>query len=121
MHEGKVNVLAVTDDERLRDELTFGFPENVRVTLAVDARDAARTMAEQVPSVVVVDLQTGSSGAISLLREMQQHARLATIPVVVLLEREQDAWLARQFGAIASLIKPVETGELIDKLLLLAP
>ncbi|MDP9224270.1 MAG: hypothetical protein M3P18_10510, partial [Actinomycetota bacterium] len=76
-----ISILGVTDDERLREELSFGFPENVRVALAVDARDAVRTMQREVPSVVVVDLQTGSSGAISLLREMQQYPRLASVPV----------------------------------------
>jgi DNA-binding response OmpR family regulator len=112
-----VRVLAVTDDRHLRDELEFGFPQKVRVVSRVDARDAIRSMQDATPSVVVVDQQTGSSGALSLLKEMQQHPLLASIPVLVLLERTQDAWLARSFGASAYLTKPVETGELVDKLL----
>jgi DNA-binding response OmpR family regulator len=112
-----LQVLAVTDDHHLREELEFGFPQKIQVVSRVDARDAIRSMLDATPSVVVVDQQTGSSGALSLLKEMQQHPSLASIPVLVLLERTQDAWLARSFGASAYLTKPVETGELVDKLL----
>jgi DNA-binding response OmpR family regulator len=112
-----IRIAAVTDDHRLREELSYGFPQQVDVIENVDARDAIRSMRETVPSVVVVDLQTGSSGGISLLKEMQQHPSLASVPVLVLLEREQDAWLAKIFGAAAHLVKPVETGELVAGLL----
>jgi DNA-binding response OmpR family regulator len=120
IQEGKITVLAVTDDHRLREELKYGFPQNVAVTNSVDARDAARAMQAQVPSVVVVDLQTGSSGGLSLLKEMQQYHALSSIPVLVLLERQQDAWLASVFGARAHLVKPVETGKLVEQILTLA-
>jgi DNA-binding response OmpR family regulator len=118
--QGKdTSVLAVTDDRRLREELSFGFPQRVEVSSTVDARDAIRSMRDAVPSVVVVDLQTGSSGGVSLLKEMQQHPALASVPVLVLLERNQDAWLAHEFGATTHLTKPVETGELVSALLML--
>jgi DNA-binding response OmpR family regulator len=120
MQAEDISVLAVTDDHRLREELSFGFPQPVQVTSTVDARDAVRSMQDNIPSVVVVDLQTGSSGGISLMKEMQQHPALASVPVLVLLERDQDAWLARAFGAAAHLTKPVETGELVAQLLTLA-
>jgi DNA-binding response OmpR family regulator len=112
-----IRIVAVTDDHRLREELSYGFPQQVDVVETVDARDAVRSMRETVPSAVVVDLQTGSSGGISLLKEMQQHPALASVPVLILLEREQDAWLARAFGAAGHLTKPVETGELVAGLL----
>jgi DNA-binding response OmpR family regulator len=112
-----IRIVAVTDDHRLREELSYGFPQQVDVVETVDARDAVRSMRETVPSAVVVDLQTGSSGGISLLKEMQQHPALASVPVLVLLEREQDAWLSRAFGAAGHLTKPVETGELVAGLL----
>ena len=116
-----IEVLAVTDDRHLREELTYGFPANVRIASTVDARDALRLMEGETPSVVVVDLQTGSSGGVSLLKEMQQHSALASIPVLVLLERDQDAWLVKAFGATAHLTKPVETGRLVDMLITLTP
>jgi DNA-binding response OmpR family regulator len=115
--ESRIDVLAVTDDRHLRQELSYGFPQQVRIASSVDARDALRLMEGETPSVVVVDLQTGSSGAISLLKEMQQHRALASIPVLVLLERDQDAWLVTAFGATAYLTKPVETGEVVHKLM----
>jgi DNA-binding response OmpR family regulator len=115
----RIMVLAVTDDHRLREELTYGFPQKVSVISTTDARDALDRMQTERPSVVVVDLQTGSSGGISLLKEMQQHPALASVPVLVLLERVQDAWLATEFGAAAHLIKPVESGELVDRLMTL--
>jgi DNA-binding response OmpR family regulator len=115
-----IAVLAVTDDRRLREELEYGFPQRVSITSTTDARDAVRFMLDHPPSVAVVDLQTGSSGGVSLLKEMQQHPALASVPVLVLLERQQDTWLVHEFGAAAHLIKPVETGELVDRLMTLA-
>ena len=60
MGAAEISILAVTDDRRLREELKFGFPEGVDVTSTVDARDAARSMQDKVPSVVVVIFKRGA-------------------------------------------------------------
>lgn len=106
-------LLIVTDDQAVRDELRFGFGPNTDITLAIDAREASSKMNDSVPSAVVVDLQTGSAGGFGLARDMSEDSRLANVPVILLLERPQDAWLAKQAGASAYLVKPVTAGRLV--------
>jgi DNA-binding response OmpR family regulator len=113
-------VLVVSDDPLIRAETTYGFPSNVRVELASDAREAMAFMHETVPAVVVVDIQTGSAGGFSLARDMSQFPRLQRIPICMLLEREQDRWLANEAGARLLRTKPIETGDLVADVLGLA-
>ena len=50
---------------------------------------------------------------------MSQSPRLRDVPTLMLLERVQDAWLAREAGATAYLTKPVDAGELVTETLAL--
>lgn len=106
-------LLVVSDDPEVADELRFGLPGGIEVASAHDARDAIEKLASLTPRAVVVDLQTGSAGGFALARDMSQIARLAAIPVIVLLEREADSWLAAQAGATLALKKPVDGSVLL--------
>ena len=106
-------LLVVSDDPEVADELRFGLPGGIEVASANDARDAIDKLASLTPRAVVVDLQTGSAGGFALARDMSQIARLAAIPVIVLLEREADSWLADQAGATLALKKPVDGSVLL--------
>jgi DNA-binding response OmpR family regulator len=108
-----LDVLVVTADPSVQEELQYGAPEGIEVALAHDARQAWAYLQERAPSAVVVDLQAGSAGGFALARDMRYDARFAGIPVAILLERHQDGWLARQAGASLYRIKPVEAGELM--------
>jgi DNA-binding response OmpR family regulator len=113
--EETIRLLVVTDNKPVREELEFGFPEPVEVEFARDARDAwSRLNEDDAPfSAVVVDLQTGTAGGYSLARDMKAVRALAGVPIVILLEREQDVWLARQAGAQAALLKPVTASQVL--------
>ena len=106
-------LLVVSDDPEVADELRFGLPGGIEVASATDAREAIHKLASLTPRAVVVDLQTGSAGGFALARDMSQIARLASIPVIVLLEREADSWLANQAGATVALKKPVDGSVLL--------
>lgn len=106
-------LLVVSDDPEVADELRFGLPGGIEVASAHDARDAIDKLASLTPRAVVVDLQTGNAGGFALARDMSQIARLAAIPVIVLLEREADSWLADQAGATLALKKPVDGSVLL--------
>jgi DNA-binding response OmpR family regulator len=111
-----LDVLVVTDDRSVRDELEYGVPAGAAIDFARDAREAWTRLEERVPSAVVVDLQAGSAGGFALARDMSYDARFADIPVAILVERDQDGWLAGQAGASLYRIKPVEAGELMRDL-----
>ncbi|MFN2489811.1 MAG: response regulator [Actinomycetota bacterium] len=112
-------VLVVSDDPLVRDDARYGFPVGIAVSFAVDSRDAARLLEEERPSVVVVDMQTGNAGGYSLARHMAESAQLDSVPILILLERDQDRWLARKAGASAYRTKPLRPGELARQTLAL--
>lgn len=117
----RTSVLVVTDDEYVREEVRFGFPSDVDVVFAEDATDARGHLADHQPSLVIVAQRTGNSGAFALARDMSQRTDLAQVPIMILLEREQDEWLARQAGGSWCKAKPLNPGELVaDALELLA-
>ena len=89
------------------DDVRFGFPIGTDITTAGDAREAEKLLADLAPSVAVIDLKTGSAGGFALASDMSQIARLRDIPLLILLEREQDTWLARQVGADLIRTKPI--------------
>jgi CheY-like chemotaxis protein len=114
---GPKRILVVSDDPLVREQARFGFPAGVAVSFADDARDAIRSLRDEQPAAVVVDMQTGSAGAVALLRDMAQTPRLARIPTLVLLQRDQDAWLAQTAGATAYRTKPLGPGRLAGAVL----
>jgi DNA-binding response OmpR family regulator len=110
-----LRLLVVTDDPALLDALEYGLPADREAEFVHDARVALERLNESIPSVVIVDLQTGSAGGYGLARDMAADPRLAQIPVVMLLERPQDAWLAEHAGARLHLVKPVNVDDLLDR------
>jgi chemosensory pili system protein ChpA (sensor histidine kinase/response regulator) len=110
------SVLVVSDNPSVREELEYGFPAGVSVSLSHDARDASVWLRDRVPSVVVVDLQTGNAGGFGLARDMDADARLHDVPLVMLLDRVQDSWLAQQAGAEVILIKPATATDVLRRL-----
>ncbi len=117
MADSILSVLIVSDDPGFRQDVRFAFPQNVKVSLACDAREAWSFMMDDVPAVVCVDLQSGSAGGFGLSRDMDATDRLNDVPRLVLIKRPQDAWLARQSGASEYRVAPVETGELVRTIL----
>jgi DNA-binding response OmpR family regulator len=114
-----MHVLVVTDDPLVREEARYGFPAGVTVSFAVDARDAERALESERPTVVVVDMQTGNAGGFALAKQMSESSALADVPVLILLQRPQDAWLAKAAGAAAHRTKPLAPGGLSRALLAL--
>jgi DNA-binding response OmpR family regulator len=116
MADTNLSILVVTDSPHVRAELEFGVPADMEASFARDSREAMKAMADKTPSAVVVDLQTGSAGGYGLARDMEADERLARVPIAILLERDQDAWLAHQAGARLFRTKPVEAVRLFSDL-----
>jgi DNA-binding response OmpR family regulator len=118
-----VRVLLVSPDATVRDlmrvavgSLERRLGEPLSFLDAVDGeRGAAIGLAER-PEVVIADEIASRAGAFSLARDLRGAAQPFLGPIVVLLERRQDAWLARWSGADAWFVKPVDPFELADRL-----
>ncbi len=106
-------VVVMADDPLIQEEVKYAFPPNVRVILKEDARTALRAMDEIVPDAVVAVMRSGNAGGFSLAREMSQRVHLRDVPVLILLERVQDEWLAREAGAALIRTKPIEATDLV--------
>ena len=105
-------LVVVSDDPAVEEEVRFGLPEGLGIVSYNDAASAIEALATFTPLAVLVDLRTGHSGGYSLAMDMSQTARLARIPVIVAIERDQDRWLAKQAGASLVLRKPLNSNEL---------
>jgi DNA-binding response OmpR family regulator len=71
------------------------------------------------PDAVVADEIASRAGAFALAKDLRGAAEPYSGAIVILLERRQDAWLARWSGADAWFVKPVDPFELADQLLAL--
>jgi DNA-binding response OmpR family regulator len=77
--------------------------------------DVRKVVADRNPDLVIVDLQVANMGgmAISLdLRLEESGGRLPHVPILLLLDREADKFLARRSAADAMLVKPIDAGTL---------
>jgi DNA-binding response OmpR family regulator len=112
-----IAVLVVSDDARVGEEICYGSPSSVKTEIVADSRAAWSKLQQQTPQVVVVDIQTGSAGGYGLARDMRADKRFSNTPILMLLERDQDGWLAKQAGATLWRTKPVEVSTLVTEVL----
>ena len=68
-------------------------------------------VAESLPDLVVVDLQMGNMGGMAVCLELRLEAsygKLEHVPVLMLLDRRPDVFLARRSGAEGWVVKPLD-------------
>ena len=69
-------------------------------------------IAEHSPDLVVLDLQIGNMGGMATcvhLRLEAEAGRLPAVPVLMLLDRRPDVFLARRSGADGFVLKPLDS------------
>ena len=118
-----MRVLLVSPDAEARDlfriavgsiERRLGEP--VSFQDAVDGEQGARIGLRERPDAVVADEIASRAGAFSLARDLRGAVEAYRGPIVIVLERKHDAWLARWSGADAWLVRPIDPFELADRL-----
>ena len=68
------------------------------------------------PRAIVADEIASREGAFSLAKALRGDPEPFTGPIVILLDRKHDQWLARWSGADAWFVKPVDPFALADRL-----
>lgn len=106
--------MVVSSDERIVEEARLGFGDDLEIVPARDGRDALPLLATFVPACIVIDIHTGSAGGVGLARDLRELLHLRDVPILMLLERDQDKWLAAQAGADATRTKPLGSAEFAD-------
>ena len=84
----------------------------VEVTRGQDVRGA---VAEHEPDLLVLDLQISNMGGIAVaidLRLEESAGRLPAVPILLLLDREADRFLAKRADVDDELVKPFDAGTL---------
>ena len=98
--------------EQVRVSLVGPGQEVVELTRGQDVRSA---VAEHEPDLVLLDLQIANMGGIAVAIDLhleESGGRLPHVPILLLLDREADRFLARRAAAEAELVKPVDPGTL---------
>jgi DNA-binding response OmpR family regulator len=103
-------IIVIADEAWARNEVHAALPEP-EYTL-IDHKDpltVGEVLQAEKPEVVIVDLQVGNMGGMAVARELHQQAALAgedEVPVVLLLDRAADGFLAKRSGVAAWVTKP---------------
>lgn len=108
-------ILVVADEPWIRNEVLAALSApRYELIHEHDPRLAATRAEEEEPDAAVVDLQVGSMGGMAITRSLKALAadNGEVVPVVLLLDRSADAFLARRAGAGAWVRKPFTAFEL---------
>ena len=106
------DVLVVTDADWVLDDLraAVGGPDTTlrSVRAGVDVLPAVQAA---LPDLVVLDLQIGNMGGMATcmhLRLEEGADRIGRVPILMLLDRRPDVFLAKRAGADGWLLKPLD-------------
>jgi CheY-like chemotaxis protein len=102
-------ILVIADEPWVINDIRAALADDrYSITEVADPRAVAARVEESSYDVVMVDMQVGSMGAMAVTRAVRAATRPsgAAPPVIVLLDRDADAFLARRAGATAWIRKP---------------
>jgi DNA-binding response OmpR family regulator len=107
-------ILVVTDEAWVRNEVHAALSApGIELTDHPDPETVASVATEGGVDVVVVDLQVGSMGGMAVTRALRASGpRDTAIPVILLLDRAADTFLAGRSGADAWVLKPFSANDL---------
>ena len=110
-------IFAVAEAPWVRNDVLSAADDTWREVIVLDhPRRAIERISEGEPdSVAVVDMQVGSMGGMAIcraIREARAARSLSAVPVIMLLDRQADAFLARRAGAVGWVLKPFTAHQL---------
>jgi len=105
-------ILVASDAPTLRREVeaVISGPD-VIVESVTSGPAVIASVTEELPDLVIVDMQMGNMGGMAVcleLRLQESYDALEHIPVLMLLDRRPDVFLARRSGAEGWLVKPLD-------------
>jgi len=106
------DVLVVSDSAAVRAEITSAIAD--RGTTVWELTHGAEVLAavkEKTPDLAILDLQIGKMGGMATCMELRLEegaGRLPHVPVLMLLDRRADVFLARRSAAQGWVVKPLD-------------
>ena len=106
-------MLLATDADWIHEEVDAALAgDDIEVLRVREGVDVLPTVHELAPDLVVLDLQIGNMGGMAAcmdLRLDESVGRLPHIPVLILLDRDVDAFLANRAEADGWIVKPIDS------------
>lgn len=106
------DVLLATDADWLFDDVAAALGGSHNIHRVREGAAVAAAMGSVEPELVILDLQIGNMGGVATSLQLKQEAqagRLADVPVLLLLDREADEFLATTSDADAWVVKPLNS------------
>jgi CheY-like chemotaxis protein len=105
-------ILVASDAPTLRREVeaVISGPD-IEVHAVTSGPEVISFVTDETPDLVIVDMQMGNMGGMAVcleLRLQESYDALDHIPVLMLLDRRPDVFLARRSGAEGWLVKPLD-------------
>jgi len=113
-------ILIVEDDKFLRELMVrkLNTEQGFEVVSAIDGESGLKTMKEQKPDLVLLDLILPGIGGFDVLSQMNDDVALSPIPVIILsnLGQQDDVDKGLKLGAVDYMVKAHFTpNEIIEK------
>ena len=106
------NVLIVSDSPNVQAEVHSVLPDSdYEVTLLSSGAQVLPYLKKHTADLVVMDLQMGNMGGVATCLDLRLEAsadRLPSVPVLLLLDRRADVFMAKRAGAQGWLVKPLD-------------
>lgn len=105
------DVLLATDADWIADDVEAALGGDHVVHRVRRGADVAGQVLALRPALVVLDLQIGNMGGMATCMNLRLDAgagRLPEVPILMLLDRSDDAFLARRSEADGWLVKPID-------------
>ena len=107
------DVLIATDADWIFEDVDQALSdEDTRVLRVRRGRDVAEAVRKVHPALVVLDLQIGNMGGIATALHLEQEFDAGTLnpaPILLLLDRPADVFLARRYGIDGWIFKPLDS------------
>ena len=105
-------VLIVSDSALVRAEVRSALPDaSIAVRELTRGAEVRESVRKKAPDLAVLDLQIGKMGGMATcldLRLEESGGRIPHIPVLMLVDRRADVFLARRSAAEGWLVKPLD-------------
>ncbi|MGO9964390.1 MAG: response regulator [Acidimicrobiales bacterium] len=105
-------ILIVSDSESVLEELRSALEDDETEVRELRTGEDVRPAVEQdPPDLVITDMQVGNMGGMAICLDLhleESGGRIPHVPVVILLDRRADVFLARRSASEGWLVKPLD-------------
>ena len=105
-------ILIVSDSESVLEELRSALEDDETEVRELQAGEEVRPAVEQdPPDLVITDMQVGNMGGMAICLDLhleESGGRIPHVPVVILLDRRADVFLAQRSASEGWLVKPLD-------------